>query len=240
MSAEAGPAIAIIPVIDIKHGLVVRARAGKRDAYRPIETPLSPTPDPVDVALGLLATFPASRLYIADLDAIEGRGRDGATLRRVAEACPGVELWVDAGLSGADETRAFVADGIGRPVLGSESQTDAALVRSLTDAAVLSLDFRGDDFLGPPDLLADTALWPQDVIVMTLARVGSGAGPDLARLSQIKERAPDRRIFAAGGLRGPEDLGPLLQLGVAGVLVATALHDGRLRPEHVAGLASKR
>jgi uncharacterized protein related to proFAR isomerase len=33
----------IIPVIDLKGGLVVRARMGQRDRYRPIETPLSPT-----------------------------------------------------------------------------------------------------------------------------------------------------------------------------------------------------
>ena len=60
----------VIPVLDLIGGLVVRARMGDRDAYRPIETPLSPTPDPVAVAEGLmrLGSFPT--LYIADLDAI--------------------------------------------------------------------------------------------------------------------------------------------------------------------------
>ena len=51
---------------------------------------------------------------------------------------------------------------------------------------VLSLDFRGDAFQGPQEILAEPALWPQRVIVMTLARVGSGAGPDLERLAAIR------------------------------------------------------
>ena len=33
----------IIPVLDLKDRMVVRARMGQRDAYRPIETPLSST-----------------------------------------------------------------------------------------------------------------------------------------------------------------------------------------------------
>ena len=45
-------------------------------------------------------------------------------------------------------------------------------------------------------------LWPERVIVMTLARVGGDAGPDMDRLLQIKRRAPDARLYAAGGLRG--------------------------------------
>ena len=35
----------IIPVVDLMDGLVVRAKQGDRAAYRPIETPLSPTPE---------------------------------------------------------------------------------------------------------------------------------------------------------------------------------------------------
>lgn len=232
-AAEPRASLAVIPVIDIKHGLAVRAKAGERNSYRPIDTPLAASPDPVDVARGLLAAFPARRLYIADLDGIEGRERDLATVHRIADACPNIELWVDAGFHATAQTQAFLAERVGRPVLGSESQCSPDLVRELADGAVLSLDFGGDGFVGPPELLRDPTLWPSEVIVMTLARVGSGAGPDLARLSQIIARARGSHVFAAGGLRGPQDIAPLVRLGVAGVLVATALHDGRLLPEHL-------
>ena len=83
-------------------------------------------------------------------------------------------------------------------------------------------------------MLADPGGWPRDVIVMTLARVGSGAGPDLARLSEIQAKAPQRSIYAAGGVRDVADLAALSKLGVAGALVATSLHDGRLTGADIA------
>ena len=95
---------------------------------------------------------------------------------------------------------------------------------------MLSLDFRGDDFLGPAELLTEASLWPRRLIVMTLARVGSGAGPDLERLASVAARAGDRAIFAAGGVRGADDVAALAKAGIAGALVSTALHDGRLAP----------
>ncbi len=221
--------VEIVPVVDIQHGVAVRARAGERAAYRPIETPLSPSPDPASVARGLVAAVAARRLYVADLDAIAGRAPNGEALRRIAEACPGVELWVDGGFSTLDAARAFLDEGLGRIVVGTESQADEGLVRALGNRAVLSLDSRGEERLGPAVLHEDASLWPPDVIVMTLRAVGSGAGPDLAAVAAVRARGPGSRVFAAGGLRGPEDLGPLAAAGAAGVLAASAIHDGALR-----------
>ncbi|UHC14731.1 nickel transporter [Methylobacterium currus] len=229
-----GPSFAtrteVVPVLDLRGGVVVRARAGDRERYAPIVTPLSPGPAPADVARGLLAAWPARRLYVADLDAImDGTPPDLGALRAIATACPGVELWVDAGFATEEGVAAFLAAGLGRPVLGSESQADAALVRRLAAAAVLSLDSRDGAPLGPAALHEEASAWPPEVIVMTLSRVGSGAGPDLAGLSALKARAPRTAFYAAGGLRGPEDLPALEAAGAAGVLVASAIHDGRLR-----------
>ena len=220
----------VIPVIDIKGGVVVRARMGQRDQYRPIETPLSPTSDPVDVVRGLLSVFAFRTLYVADLDAIERTGNAGTALKQVASEFPHVDLWIDNGLSDAGTARAFLHAGSNHLVLGSEAQRDTSLVESLKGdpRAILSLDFRGDSFIGPPSLLATPEIWPRQVIVMTLARVGSGAGPDLERLAQIRLRAGNRPIYAAGGVRNGDDLAALRRAGIAGALVASSLHDGRL------------
>ena len=43
----------VIPVIDLMGGAVVRARLGRRDAYSPIDTRLSPTSSPSEVIAGL-------------------------------------------------------------------------------------------------------------------------------------------------------------------------------------------
>ncbi|MEE7476201.1 hypothetical protein MHIMP23_07385 [Methylobacterium hispanicum] len=179
---------AVIPVLDLRHGRVVRARRGERDSYAPIETPLAKGSAPGAVAAGILAAFPAPILYVADLDAIiDGDPPDRAALEAIARACPGTALWVDAGFHDRAATEAFADAGLGRPVIGSESQRDADLVRALGDRAVLSLDSRGAARLGPAALHEDAGLWPRDVIVMTLARVGADAGPDL---DGIRSSAP--------------------------------------------------
>src|SRR3954471_3500542 len=110
---------AIVPVIDIRHGVVVRARAGDRASYGPIQTPLCESADPVDVALALLRAVPAQWLYVADLDAIEGRPAHRNARRRIARACAPIELWVDAGFSTEPAVAAFLDENLGRPVLGS-------------------------------------------------------------------------------------------------------------------------
>lgn len=231
-------AFRIIPVLDLRHGRVVRARAGMRASYAPIATPLAKGSAPEAVARGLLRAVPATILYVADLDAIIDRAApDLASLRAIALACPGVGLWVDAGFSGRAGVEAFLRTGLGRPVIGSESQRDARLVRDLGDRAVFSLDTSGGERLGPEALHAEPAHWPAQVIVMTLARVGAGAGPDLARIAAVRAQSPATRLYAAGGVRGPEDVAALRAAGVAGALVASAIHDGTLRTAPVVGAA---
>ena len=228
----------VIPVIDLKGGTVVRARLGRRDEYRPIETRLSATSDPVDVARGLVSVHPFEVLYVADLDAIERRGDNRRELARLKAAFPALTLWVDNGISTPEAADAWLASRLGHLVLGSETQRDESLLRRLAsdERIVLSLDFRGDAFQGPATILADQSAWPQGILCMTLARVGSGSGPDLERLAELRRAAPDRDIYAAGGVRDLADLRRLAQAGIAGALVATSLHDGRLTGPDIASL----
>ncbi len=219
-----------IPVIDLMGGEVVRAHRGERASYRPLESPLSPTSDAVAVVRGLLAVYPFPALYVADLDAIQHNGDNFSALRRIRAEFPKLQMWVDNGAADAAALEAVIGADLGTPVIGSESQRDCGLIAQHKDTrrAVLSLDFRGDAFQGPHEILAKPALWPRRVIVMTLARVGSGAGPDLERLAAIRSIASGREIYAAGGVRGAADLRALKAAGAAGALIATALHERRI------------
>jgi phosphoribosylformimino-5-aminoimidazole carboxamide ribotide isomerase len=230
----------IIPVLDLKGGQVVRAEMGRRDRYRPIVTPLSASSDPVSVAAGLRTLHPFSAFYIADLDAIEGRAPNRETLVRLREMPNPPELWVDGGIADGEALAASLAEPSLRPVLGSESQRDDALLRRFRDhpGLILSLDFFADGFRGPPSILEEADSWPQSVIVMTLAKVGSAAGPDFERLSQIKAKAGNRSVIAAGGVRNEADIRALSSLGVEAALVATSLHDGTLTPGQLASLGA--
>jgi len=230
---------AIIPVLDLKEGEVVRARAGDRASYRPIETPLAATSRPADVLRGLLALAAFRTVYIADLDAIAGRGRHDMAIAELRRVGPEIEFWVDGGFTTVDDARSTPsAEGV-LPVFGSETLASAAALHAARTKLgpagfVLSLDYRGGALIGPTDVAEQPELWPDRVILMTLDRVGMSAGADTARLRALVERAGGRRVFAAGGVRGAPDLAALSALGVAGALVATALHDGRLGRETLA------
>ncbi len=220
----------VIPVIDLKGSGVVHARRGQRELYRPIETPLARSSDPVDVAAGLLSLHPFDTFYVADLDAIAGTGDNRIALDAIKCAFPNVSLWLDNGIADLRAAKKWLDEGLGYLVAGSETQTEAAVVEhfSKDERVVLSLDFRGNAFQGPPALLANPEIWPKRVIVMTLDRVGSHAGPDLERLRAVKDAAPGRAIYAAGGVRDCGDLRALAQAGIAGALVASSLHNGHI------------
>lgn len=217
---------------------MVRAERGRRDSYRPIVTPLSASSNPVAVAEGLRTLFPFPSFYVADLDAIEGSAPNREAIARLGAMTGAPELWVDAGIADARALGAALAEPSLRPVLGSESQKDDSLLRRFRDhpGLILSLDFFGDGFRGPRSFLDQPDLWPQKVIVMTLAKVGAAAGPDFGRLEEIRRKAGNRAVIAAGGVRDEADIRALWSLGVAAALVATSLHEGTLTSRQLASL----
>ncbi|MGA0531150.1 HisA/HisF-related TIM barrel protein [Hansschlegelia sp. KR7-227] len=228
----------VIPVLDLMGGQVVHARRGERDAYRPIASRLTPGSDPLAIVAALMAVAPFRRLYVADLDAIRGRGGHDATISALAAVFRDLEFWVDRGESDVRSLQRRARQGPGRTVVGTESFDDAFGVKRALWAgkSVLSLDHDASGPLGPREAHDDAKMWPSRVIVMTLARVGADAGPDFERLADVVARAGDRQVYAAGGIRGLEDLTALAELGVAGALVASALHDGRLTSADLAAV----
>ncbi len=235
----------LIPVVDLLQGQVVRAVRGDRKAYRPIVSPLCNSSDPLTVAQILCDHCAAGQLYVADLDALQGGAVQVAVLAELLQGLPGVELWLDAGLADAaagQALRAQLAPHAARVVLvfGSESlRSREALQRCFAadetpgaeggaQAAALSLDRRDGQRLDVAGCWDAVELWPQRLIVMTLERVGSGAGPDLATLQDVRRLAPHAMLIGAGGIRNPQDLLAASAAGADAWLVASALHDMQL------------
>jgi phosphoribosylformimino-5-aminoimidazole carboxamide ribotide isomerase len=219
----------VIPVIDLMAGQVVHARFGDRAHYRPIRSRLCRSARIEDVLPALLGLFAFRRLYIADLDALLGKARQLGAIDAVRRAAPGVSLWIDAGIREGEGLAAIAARGT--PVLASETLTAPAAERLLAacPTAVLSVDYRGTRLLGDPALLERLQHWPAHVIAMSLTRVGSGLGPDLKPLAALRKLAPRSRLYAAGGIRNALDLRRCCDAGASGALVASALHDGRIK-----------
>lgn len=224
----------VIPVIDVRHGVVVRAVTGDRANYQPIVSPLFEGNSPSAAVRGLMAFHPFPVIYAADLDAIEGRACHAKIIRELANDHRGVEFWIDQGARTLSDVADLLALENVSAVIGSESGITPAEVRALVvghgQRIILSLDHRAsgflDDpgFLGDPGVLADQTCWPDRVIAMTLAQVGTAKGPDVATLRSIKHRHPSCHVYAAGGIANSADLTAARQAGASGALIATALH----------------
>lgn len=226
----------LVPVVDLMRGRVVRAVRGHRDAYQPIVSTLCAGSDPVVVSRALCEHCAAARLYVADLDALTGGAPQADVLRSLLTALPDIELWLDAGFADAAAADSLL-ESIGKParrivpVFASESLASVQALQACfapPRAGILSLDRRDGKRLDPVGCWDLPQYWPQQVIVMTLERVGADCGPDLATLRETAARAPGRRLIGAGGVRNPADLDQARAAGAYAWLVASALHDGRL------------
>jgi phosphoribosylformimino-5-aminoimidazole carboxamide ribotide isomerase len=216
----------LIPVIDLKQGKVVMAKGGKRSSYALSSTPLCRSSLPQTVLSALLDLYPFDTLYIADLDAITRDGSNLELIQALHHEYPGLTFWVDNGLADLQQLCE-----VARPIIGSESLASYhSLTRFLKTLhnPVLSMDFQADIFIGPENLQQKAYIWPEDVIAMTLSRVGGTSGPDFYRLQKLMTQSQEHNFFAAGGIRNHSDLQQLQSAGVAGVLLSTALHQKQI------------
>ena len=240
---------AIIPVLDLKDGLVVHARAGKyaragkRAEYRPIATPFGPSHDAAAIARALLGITFSPILYIADLDAILGRGRNFDMCQDLSDALPGTDLWIDAGFSEVSDCAFWLPLGatlvIGSETVGSLEAWEG-LRGSFGSSLVLSLDYDEQGLRGPQELAHDPELWPERIILMSLGRVGTETGPDYVRLEETLAVAGDRAVYVAGGIASLKDIAGLAARGARGALAATALHSGAVSQKEIAALMGGR
>lgn len=217
-------------------GQVVRAIRGERGTYRPVRSALCSSSQPLAVARALLDYTAADTLYIADLDALTGGAVQDSQLAALLAALPGTAIWLDAGFRTAADFAALAAR-LGAaaqrltPVFASESlATPDAARECLADPAraILSLDRRGEQVLDAAGCWSNSSWWPDRLIVMTLERVGAGAGPDLETLAAVRRRAPRATLIGAGGIRHEADLQAAAAAGAGAWLVASALHDRHL------------
>jgi phosphoribosylformimino-5-aminoimidazole carboxamide ribotide isomerase len=224
----------VVPVIDIKGGIVVHARRGQRDTYEPLRSPLVEGCEPVAVARALCRVCQTSTLYVADLDALAGESVNEAVLVALASVA---EPWVDAGATTPERAEALARANVARNVVGTESLGPGA---EITPPVVLSVDLRDGRLISRDPQLAGRgpaavlplarALGAGELLVIDLARVGSGSGPPLDAVAELAAALPATAIYAGGGVRDDADLRALESAGAACVLVATALHEGRITP----------
>lgn len=225
----------IIPVIDLLNDTVVRGVGGDRANYLPIQSRLCQSATPEDVVAALLRLHPFRIIYIADLNALQNTGNSNHIVAELQCRFPQVHFWVDGGFTEVNRIESCRGDGQISPIIASETTTEVEhyqyLVSYLKDANfILSLDHKAGR-LGPAELFEKPSLWPQQVILMSLENVGADAGPNIDLLTKYRSLSSTTQFIAAGGVRHEQDLSVLKAHGAAAVLVASALHSGRISKE---------
>jgi phosphoribosylformimino-5-aminoimidazole carboxamide ribotide isomerase len=240
----------VLPVLDLLAGQVVRGIAGQRHLYYPWISPLADSSDPYAVAHAFRHKLGLTTLYLADLDAIAGSPPNLAIYRELHAS--GLRLWVDAGLQESADAARLLDAGVARIIAGLETlaspQVLAESIEQLGDRLVFSLDLKA----GVP---LTNSTWPDptplgiakhaialgvtSILLLDLTRVGIGQGTGTDELAAtLRQMHPHLELTTGGGVRDRADLERLATLGVDNVLVASALHDGRIGAADIAALSS--
>jgi phosphoribosylformimino-5-aminoimidazole carboxamide ribotide isomerase len=233
----------VIGVVDLLAGRAVHARRGNRARYRPIRAaagiPLE-SGDPASLARVYVEHFGLSELYVADLDAILGGATQGPVVAQLASLAP---VWLDAGVSSSIGARRAFALGVRRVIVGLETLASFHALDRLSAAAgagriAFSLDLRDGEPIGATGVVGGRSI--EDlvdagleagigaVIVIDLSRIGASLGPDFEMVGRVRAHCQNVPVIAGGGIRDGTDLIRLADAGCDGVLVATALVEGRL------------
>lgn len=242
----------LTPVIDVLEGIVVRAIAGQRSEYRPLTSVLTGSYQPLDVARAFRDNFGLTRLYLADLDAIlHGRPNWNLYEQLLNEQ---FEAMIDAGVCTVEQSLRIRRLGAAS-IVGLESCPDPQRLFEIAQANDNQIVFSLDLKAGKPLMARDATGWRTDpweiahqavtsginrMIVLDLADVGTfGGGRTDGLCRALHQEFPSLSLIVGGGVRNLGDLKRIQQNGAASVLVASALHDGRLTHSDVAVLAGE-
>jgi phosphoribosylformimino-5-aminoimidazole carboxamide ribotide isomerase len=241
----------VIPVLDVKDGHAVHAVGGIRSHYRPLVSELHPSSDPIAIARAYRDVLGLHDLYLADLDAIAGKGPDVPLYGGLT--AEGLRLWIDPGIRDADDLGALADPGDTTFVIGLETirgpdAMGAILDRVGSDRTVLSIDlFRGDTRLpegaawnanAPRELaLQAIGLGVRRLLLLELSRVGTGQGTGTRELFEgILDSCPEVELAVGGGISGLAELEAWKASGASAVLVGTAFHHGKIGRVHLDSL----
>lgn len=216
--------IELIPVLDIRGGVAVSGKSGKRHEYTPLKTVYHPTSDTTEIA----SAMPFKRLYIADLDGITSQNPDIETIKQIAFS---KEIMVDIGVRSSADLEIFHHIRC-QIILGTETLEDLDILTHALDIfgkrIIVSIDIKKENVLSSflpnsPEETYDTIRQTgvEEFIFLDITSVGTLRND----FSFIKDLNKTSKILVGGGITS-KDLEVLERMKVDGALVGTALHKG--------------
>jgi phosphoribosylformimino-5-aminoimidazole carboxamide ribotide isomerase len=215
----------LVLAMDLRQNLVVHGKSGNRESYKPLNWGLSPTAEPY----GYLAAIRPKKLYIADLDRIEGTGTHDSIVRQCAEtvSC----CYVDRGCRSPDD---MLLGTTIKNIIGTET---GGAELSQYRGGYLSIDVKDGRVIPsgktPVEFLALAKNWHfEGCIILNIGSVGTESGIDARELAQ-QRAAYDGRLLYGGGVATVADLETISGAGFDGAIIATALHHGNVPVEWI-------
>jgi phosphoribosylformimino-5-aminoimidazole carboxamide ribotide isomerase len=227
------------PAVDIRDGRAVRLAGGAFDRETVYDA------DPLDAALRWVSGG-ARALHVVDLDgARDGTPANLGHVGRIVDAVD-VPVQVGGGLRDDDAVAAVLGAGAARAILGTAALRDHAFAQRMVtvhgaERIVVSVDARrgraaAAGWTEQTDALAEEVLerlaerGVRRFVYSSIERDGLLEGPDLDEVRRIAQAVHGEVVYS-GGVRGAADLVDLAGLSLpslSGVIVGTALFEGRL------------
>ncbi|KXA92424.1 hypothetical protein AKJ64_03230, partial [candidate division MSBL1 archaeon SCGC-AAA259E17] len=136
----------IIPVIDLFDGIVVHAVSGEREKYEPIDSMLTDSANPVDVA-SKFEKLGFKELYIADLNAILKEKKSNRGIIEKITTDTGLSVILDGGFEISNQIEPYIESGIEKIVLATETLASFEEVKKTVEEYSLpvigSIDMKG-------------------------------------------------------------------------------------------------
>ncbi len=225
----------IIPVLDLKNGIAVSGKSGKRETYQPLETIFHKSASPEEIAKSL-SDAGAVRMYIADLDSIENKRSNFDVIHKINK---NISVMLDSGASNVFdvENALEVADKIIIATETLKNMDDLADIFHKFDKnrLIISIDIKeGGIFsrylnINLKDFMDKIKeLKPPEIILLDISKVGTEEGVNEELIKKFL-KLPSSLIIG-GGITS-SDTHKLEKLGINKFLVGSALHNGKLSPE---------
>lgn len=225
----------IIPVLDLKNGMAVSGKSGKRETYKPLETVFHKSSSPKEIAKSL-SEAGAVRMYIADLDSIENKRSNFDVIHDINE---NISVMLDSGANNVfDVEKALeVADKIIIATETLKGMDDLADIFHKFDKnrLIISIDIKkGEIFskylnINLNDFIEEIKeLNPPEIILLDISKVGTEEGVNEEFIKKILKLSSS--LIIGGGITSG-DIKKLEKIGINKFLVGSALHNGKLSPK---------
>jgi len=223
----------IIPVLDLKNGTAVSGKSGDRETYKPLKTVFHDSSSPLKIAMSL-SHYGASRIYIADLDAIEGKGSNFQIVKNINEH---ISVMLDCGACNIEDVSKAL-EAADKVIVATETLKNIEDLNDIfnsfsKDKLIISIDIKNGNLfskhlkLNLEELITKIKeLNPLEVILLDITKVGSESGVNMDLIKKIN--GIEELVIMGGGMT-KKDITKLENAGINNFLVGSTLHNGKLK-----------